>query len=82
MYIKICMSNGYSGCDDYEYAEVDNVEDANDYLVDALANYSFAEPDERFCDIDDEEEVSNYYDMINDYSYWEEISKEEFEENT
>lgn len=82
MYIKIYMSNGFSGCDDCEYAEVDNAEDAREYYRDALANYSFAEPDERFCDIDDEEEVSYYYDMIEENSYWDEISKEEFEENT
>ena len=53
-----------------------------DYFIDALINtYSFFDPDRRFCDIDNEEEVELYQEDCKDQSYYKEISKEEYERN-
>lgn len=85
MYIKITYSNGYCGCDEEEYVEVADENEANEYIRDGINNYAFFEPDSRFIDdYDDEEEyeqeVAFYQEGCFDYSHWEEITKEEYEE--
>lgn len=89
MYIKITYSNGYCGCDEHEYVEVANENEANEYVTEGVYNYSFFEPDSRFINVDDEcsdadyeEEVEYYQQDCFDNSFWEEITKEEYEENT
>jgi hypothetical protein len=86
MYIKITYSNGYCGCDEYEYVEVANENEANEYIRDGINNYVFFEPDGRFIEYSDDEEeyeqeLEFYQQGCFDYSGWEEISKEEYEEN-
>ena len=81
MYIKIVYSNGFCGCDEYEYVEVADEKEANEYVAEDIYNYSFFEPDASLIDVDDEEEVASYQQDIYDYSHWEEITKEEYEEN-
>lgn len=87
MYIKITYSNGYCGCDEYEYVEVADEKEANEYVNEGVYNYSFFEPDSRFVsdydrsDEEYEEEVEYYQQDCFDHSYWVEISEEEYEEN-
>ena len=83
MYIKIVYSNGFCGCDEEHFLEVDDVEDAEREFSDGIEYYGFFWPDTRFVyDEEDEEELISYHDGVYDYSYWEEITKEEYEENT
>lgn len=83
MYIKIVYSNGFCGCDEEHFLEVDDVEDAEREFSDGIEYYGFFWPDTRFVDDEeDEEELISYQDGVYDYSYWEEITKEEYEENT
>ena len=43
-------------------------------------DYGFYDPDERFVNLEDEEEVEDYYNSL---EYWvDEISKEEYDEGT
>lgn len=86
MYIKITYSNGYCGCDEYEYVEVADENEADKYVSEGVYNYSFFEPDSRFIsdDYDEEEyeqELEFYQEDCFDNSGWEEITKEEYEEN-
>lgn len=82
MFIKIVYSNGYAGCDEEEYAEVKDKDEASVYFEESANLYSFLEPDERFIDMDDDEEYDFYKQDIWDHSFWEEISEEEYRENT
>lgn len=82
MFIKVVYSNGYAGCDEENYVEVANEEEARAYFDENADLYSFFEPDERFVDMDDDEAYNFYQQDIWDNSYWEEISEEEYRENT
>lgn len=85
-YYAFYCNNGFCGCDEVFYEEVDEKENLDDLAEDILFNeYSFAEPDRRFIDDKSfgdeitEEEYEEYQSNLN--VYYEEISKEEFEEN-
>jgi len=80
-YWKVTCSNGYCGCDEEFYFEAENENKAYRIGYDFLANdYSFYDPDERAVNLEDKEEVEDYYDGL---EYWvDEISKEEYEENS
>lgn len=88
-YIKFTYSNGYCGCDEEVYAAFDDgVDDSEieEYGCDGLQMYGFYEPDSRFVDEDDYDSEDDYMDAYDEYQEnievsWEEISKEEFEEN-
>lgn len=82
MFIKITCSNGFCGCDEEFFEEVENVEEADEVAVEYLNNeYSFSDPDDRFCETEDEESIEDYYENLT--VWWEEISEEEFNgENT
>jgi len=82
MYIRTHISNGYCGCDEDAYYEVRDANEAYELYEQDLELYGFLEPDERFIDTDSEEEYDEYQQGIHDYSYWEEITREEYEENT
>ena len=83
MFIKVVYSNGYAGCDEESYAEVKDADEARVYFEENAELYSFFEPDERFVDMDDDDEVYDFYQQgIWENSYWEEISEEEYRENT
>lgn len=82
MFIKVVYSNGYAGCDEESYVEVANKEEARAYFEEGIYLYSFSDPDERFIDMEDDEEYDFYQQDIWDNSYWEEISEEEYRENT
>ena len=84
-YYKFHCSNGYCGCEE-NYYEKSEKEVTNDdlwaTLADYLSAYSFLNPDERFVDnLEDEEEVQDYYDLINEDSYFNEVSEKEYLEN-
>lgn len=82
-YYHFHFSNGFCGCDEDEYEQFNhNVNESYvaDYFIDALINtYSFFEPDRRFCDIDNKDEVELYQEYCKDQSYYKEMSKEEYE---
>ena len=84
-YYRFHCSNGYCGCDEDYYEKSEEKLTDDDLwadLGDYLSMYSFLEPDERFVDnLEDEEEIEAYRDMVNDCSYWEEISEEQYLEN-
>jgi len=82
MYIKVVYSNGYGGCDEETYVEVKDEEEAGIYFDENADFYSFFEPDERFIDTEDDEAYNLYQQDIWDNSYWEEVSEEEYRENT
>lgn len=91
MYIKITCSNEFCGCDEDFYREVKDSAEAEDIAEDCLTEeYAFREPDGRFLehasDIFDSD-YEEYEDDCESYNaglsvYWEEITKEEYEENT
>lgn len=78
-FYKIICSNGFSTCDEEFYVKA-NETDICEITDDILCNqYSFFEPDDRFCDMDNEDEIGEYQeDCIAEYI---EISEEEFLEN-
>ena len=84
-YYKLMYSNGFCGCDEKEYIKCDE-EEIEEYAIEGLYSYySFSEPDSRFLS---EEDYESYEDMYEDYvqNYlgveWEEVTKEEYEENS
>lgn len=88
MYFKMTFTNGYCGCDEVEYVELENLKEADDYFNEAIYNYGFFEPDARFVDPEDYETEDDYQVAIEDYqddifgnSWYEEVTKEEYEEN-
>ena len=81
-YIKITYSNGYYGCNEYEYTEVADKKEADVFLSEGIQNYSFFWPDSRFVDDEyDDDQIDEYQERIYEYSYWEEISEKEYREN-
>ena len=78
-YWRCTYYNNFCGCDEVFYYTAENVNEAEDIGYDYRDVYSFAEPDSRFCDLENEDEVNAYYEEIS--FEVEEISKEEFEEN-
>ena len=84
-YIKFTCSNGFFGCDEEIYEIVNDNINIDEFAYDVLENdYSFAEPDGRFVgkswnDELTEEECEEYIDNLS--VEWEEITKEEYEEN-
>lgn len=80
-YWKVTCTNNFMGCDEEFYFEEENEDRVELIGQDFLENeYSFYDPDERFVDLEDEEEVENYYAGL---EYWvDEISKEEYDEAT
>jgi len=89
-YIKFTCSNGYCGCDEEIYEEVEENTDVDELAQEILTNcYSFYEPDGRFLthssgwndyDYDEYEEDCDEYEQ-NLSIDWEEVTKEEYEEN-
>lgn len=84
-YYRFHCSNGYCSCDEdyYKRSEKKLTEDELwAGLADYLSMYSFIEPDERFVDnLNDEEEIEAYNEMVDGCSFQEEISEEEYLEN-
>lgn len=87
VYYKIECSNGYCGCDETFYVALSEDVDIDEYAQEEIleCQYAFYEPDGRFIpgksfgdDITDEEYDEYMQDVTVD---WEEISKEEYEEN-
>ena len=80
-YWKVTCTNNFVGCDEEFYFEEENEDKANlmgQYLLEN--DYGFYDPDERFVNLEDEEEVEDYYNSLD---YWvDEISKEEYDEAT
>lgn len=77
-YYKITCSNGYCGCNEDYYEKIEDGEDIDNIASEYLDCYSFHDPDGRFCDMENEEDVENYYDnLMVDYQ---EITKGEYQE--
>ena len=79
MFIKVTVTNGFCGCDEENYFEVENEEQAEIETESCYQSYSFLEPDDRFCDMDNEDEIEEYYNSI--CADWEEITEEEYNDN-
>lgn len=85
-YYRITCSNGYCGCNEDFYEELEDNEDIDVVAEDILFNYyGFAEPDGRFIpgkSFDDEITDEEYDDYQSELCVgWEEITEEEYEEN-
>ena len=83
-YFKITCSNGYCGCDETFYYEVDDNTNLDNLASEILWNdYNFYEPDDRFLCYEDEEEYDYAYEEYQDNCevWYEEVTKEEYEEN-
>lgn len=83
-YYKFTCSNGYCGCDEEFYEEVEDNTNLDILAEGILFNeYGFAEPDDRFLDYNTDEEYEmaeeEYKDNLD--VWYEEITKEEYEEN-
>lgn len=81
IYVVGTLSNGYCGCDEpyfatYEDGTLDRT--IQDNFEEEVYNYPFFEPDERFCDCDDDKAIEYYQDNCFANSYWNKVSKEEF----
>lgn len=82
-YFKITGGNGYCGCDWEEYiafTEEDLLK--NEFCVETAADNFAFDYAETYEDVVDEEDLDDYYDRISDYTYWEEITEEEYKANT
>ena len=89
-YIKFTCSNGFFGCDENIYEEVEDNTDLDELAQAILVNeYSFYEPDGRFlthASWFDDYDYDKYEEDCDEYAEnlsvdWEEITKEEYEEN-
>lgn len=87
-YFRLTYSNGYCGCDEVDYVKAENEDEAYAILADGLECYSFWDPDSRFVpEMDDgtEEEIDEAIEMyqadIEERSYVEEISEEEYNDH-
>lgn len=90
MYFLITCSNGYCGCNEDYIGIFESDLDAYDAAEDILFNYySFAEPDNRFLNIDVDEDDEDYDEAYEEaYEVYREdlfvevtpISEEEFDE--
>lgn len=80
MFIKVTVTNWYVGYDETSYYEVKDANEAEECVECDRGNYSWADPDPQFCNVDDEDEVEAYYDGIE--AWWVEIDEEEYRENT
>lgn len=89
-YIKFICSNGYAGCDETFYEEIEDNADIDLIATEILdSQYSFSEPDGRFLahsfgfGDEDYPEYDEDYDEYKENLYveWEEITEEEYEEN-
>jgi hypothetical protein len=81
IYVVGTLSNGYCGCDESYFATYEDETTKatiQDDFEEAVYNYPFYEPDDRFCDCDDDEAVEEYQDDCFSNSYWNIVSKEEF----
>lgn len=82
-YYEIICSNGYCGCDEEFYEKADNLQEIEKIAQEILYNeYGFCEPDERFIDVDpDEEEYDLAYEEYSENLDYDirEITKEEYE---
>ena len=85
-YYVIYCENGFCGCEEEFYEEIEENEDINEIAEEILYNnYSFCEPDGRFIDgksFDDEiteEEEEEYKENLN--VWYKEISKGEYDAN-
>lgn len=85
-YYKIECNNGFCGCDETFYVALLEDEDIDAVAQEILENeYAFYEPDGRFIpnkswgDEITEEELEDYQTDVG--VDWEEIAKEEYEEN-
>lgn len=83
MYVRITFSNGYVGCDETEYLEVENFKDAEVFALDSLDDYAASYEhvatgwDESF---DTLEEAEEYYENCSfDIT---EITEKEYQENS
>ena len=80
MFIRITCNNDFCGCDEEFYTQVATEEEAEEVSEEYLHSvYGFSDPDDRFCDMEDEESVEEYYESLS--VWWEEISEEEYIEN-
>ena len=87
-YIHFYGSNGYCGCDYNEYLEVED--DTPEYEIDRYSEefaYEWAESYEYVATgwnetWESEEDRENYYEDAVSNAGWEEITKEDFEENS
>ena len=79
-YYHIQYSNGYCGCDENIYLTEQELYNASieEYFSDFIESYNFFEPDSRFCDMDNEEDIQSYQYRIYENSYYEEISETEY----
>jgi len=79
-YYHIQYSNGYCGCDENIYLSEKDLYDIpiREYYLDFIESYAFFDPDSRFCDTDNEEEIEIYQNGIYENSYYEEISETEY----
>lgn len=87
-YIRFYGSNGYCGCEYEEYvAFEDDITEAqldeysNELCDENAETYEYVETGwgESF---ESEEDQEYYYESARDYSGWDYVSKEEYEENT
>lgn len=81
IYVVGTLSNGYCGCDEPYFATYEDgtsEETIQDDFEEVVYNYPFYEPDDWFCDCDDDEAVEEYQDDCFSNSYWNIVSKEEF----
>ena len=84
-YFKIICSNGFCVCDEEFFEEAETQEEAEEIAQEILQNYySFCEPDDRFLDVDEDNE-EEYADALDEYYEnlcydIEEITEEEYKE--
>ena len=78
-YYEVVCSNDYCGCDENFYIEAENMTEAEELAGEILEQeYSFYEPDGRFCDTEDEDEVEAYMEGCS--ADVREISEKEYNE--
>ncbi len=77
-YFKCTWCNGFWSCEEDFYYTAKDEKAAENIAEDYREDYDFSEPNESFCDMDDEDAIEGYYEGL--YFYVEEITKEDFED--
>lgn len=76
-YWKVEMSNGYCSCDEEFVTKTRDNEDLN--FEDCLCMYCYSDGAAGLDPDDEEFEEYSYLERISDNTFWEEITKEEFQ---
>lgn len=84
VYVKFHYETSFYSCDCNEYMEFEEGEYTETDLTEMLYEGAYMNAEQYACqiDVDDEEDLDDYYDYAYRNSYWEYVDEKEYMENT